>query len=103
MDSITGEATTPDASRAMKRLCRHWSHKYEVQFDDSSGVIQLNDVRLTMHAADDRLTVTLANPAGEVPQRLLGVVNEHLQRMAGDPLLQLRWFGRDAEASRHKE
>ena len=91
MNTITGEATTPDASRAMKRLCRHWSHKYEVQFDDSSGVIHLNDVRLTMHAAGDRLTVTLANPAGEVPQRLLGVVSEHLQRMAGDPALQVTW------------
>lgn len=88
-----GEALTPDAARVMRRLCRHWSHKFPVRFDDTSGEIQINDVQLAMRVAPDRLHVTLDNPAGDIPQRLPGVVAEHLVRMAGtEPPLQVDWL-----------
>ena len=88
-----GEALTPDAARVMRRLCRHWSHKFPVRFDDTSGEIQINDVQVAMRAAPDRLHVTLDNPAGDIPQRLPGVVAEHLVRMAGtEPPLQVDWL-----------
>ena len=91
MNSITGETATPDASRIMRRLCKHWSHKYTVDYDDSAGVIELNDVRVSLRALPDRLIVTLENPNAAIPQRLLGVVSEHLQRMAGEQVLDMRW------------
>ena len=76
----------------MRRLCRHWSHKFPVRFDDTSGEIQINDVRLAMRVAADRLLVSLENPAGEIPERLPGVVADHLIRMAGtDPPLPVIW------------
>lgn len=83
---IKGQAVTTDGARVMRRLCRHWSHKFNVRFDDSSGEIQLNDVKVSMRVQPDRLLVELENPSGEVPQRLTGVVADHLQRMAGEPL-----------------
>jgi hypothetical protein len=92
MSVINGEALTNDASRVMRRLCKHWSHKFEVQYDDHSGVIQLTDAKVTLHATPDRLSVTLENPAGEVSPRLPGVVAEHLQRMAGaDAVFDVKW------------
>ena len=91
MDSISGEAATTDASRVMRRLCKHWSHKYDVQFDDATGSIQLGDVRVILRAEPDRLVVTLENPVAEVPRRLLGVVSEHLQRMAGEQVFDVKW------------
>lgn len=92
MATIQGEALTADAARVMRRLCRHWSHKFTVRFDDTSGEIQINEVRLAMRVAPDRLLVTLENPDGEVPARLPGVVADHLVRMAGsDPPLQVQW------------
>lgn len=91
MQTINGEAATPDASRIMRRLCKHWSHKYPVQFDEATGVIELKDVRVTLRALPDKLLVSLENPQAEVPQRLLGVVSEHLQRMAGEQILDVRW------------
>ena len=91
MNSITGQTMTPDASRIMRRLCKHWSHKYPVQYDEAAGVIELKDVRVSLRALPDRLIVTLENPDAEIPQRLLGVVSEHLQRMAGDQVLDVRW------------
>jgi hypothetical protein len=89
---IDGEALTQDGARVMRRLCRHWSHKFTVRFDDATGEIQINEVQLAMRVATDRLHVTLENPAGEVPQRLPGVVADHLIRMAGtEPPLQVSW------------
>lgn len=92
MAQINGEAVTDDAARVMRRLCRHWSHKFVVRFDDHTGDIQINDVKLSMRVAPDRLHVLLENPAGEIPERLPGVVAAHLVRMAGtEPPLQVNW------------
>ncbi len=92
MSSISGEAATSDAPRIIRRLCKHWSHKFETQHDDSSGMIQLNEVKVTLRAEPGLVSVTLENPQGEVPQRLLGVVAEHMQRMAGaDVQLAVKW------------
>jgi len=92
MAQINGEAVTDDPARVMRRLCRHWSHKFVVRFDDQTGDIQINDVKLSMRVAPDRLHVLLENPAGEIPERLPGVVADHLVRMAGtEPPLQVNW------------
>jgi uncharacterized protein len=91
MRSYSGEVVTNDGARVMRRLCKHWSHKFTVQCDDIDGVIQLNDVRVTMRATPDRLHVQLVNPLAEVPERLKGVVAEHLQRMAGDQPFMVEW------------
>ena len=96
MDVITGEAATTEASRILKRLCKHWSHKFAVRFDDASGEIQLGDVRVLLRAAPERLFVTLENPQAEVPRRLMGVVADHLQRMAADSTLEVAWSEPDA-------
>ncbi|MFO1503295.1 MAG: DUF2218 domain-containing protein [Steroidobacteraceae bacterium] len=92
MAMLQGEARTADAARVMRRLCRHWSHKFAVRFDDHAGEIQINDVKLTMQVAADRLNLSLENPAGAIPDRLPGVVADHLVRMAGtEPPLQVQW------------
>ena len=92
MTIITGEAETTDAARVIRRLCKHWSHKYPVQIEDTSGVIQLNDVSVSLRAQPDCLHIALENPRGDVPMRLTGVVAEHLQRMAGpDCVLNIQW------------
>jgi uncharacterized protein len=91
MHTFTGEAATTDASRIMRRLCKHWGHKYPVECNDTRGVIQLNDVRVVLLAEPQHLSVTLENPEAPVPERLKGVVAEHLQRMAGDAILEVRW------------
>jgi len=92
MAKVKGEALTADGARVMRRLCRHWSHKFTVRFDDTSGEIQINEVQLAMRVEAERLDLTLENPAGEVPARLPGVVTDHLVRMAGsEPPLQVRW------------
>ena len=90
MHTFKGATPTTNASRIMRRLCKHWSHKYPVQVDDTNGVIELPNVRCTLQASADRLDITLEG-AEAVPERLKGVVAEHLQRMAGDETLAVHW------------
>jgi hypothetical protein len=89
--SARGEASTVNATKILRRLCKHWSHKYAVEFDDSDGTIQLRDTRCTLQAMPDRLRVTLASPDDAVLARMREVVAEHLQRMSGDEALAVRW------------
>jgi hypothetical protein len=97
MTRVTGEAATADAARVIRRLCRHWAHKFPVKFDDSSGEIQINEVCVAMRATAETLHVTLENPAGDVPARLPGVVADHLARMAGaESSLQVHWQAPEA-------
>ena len=92
MSQIQGQAVTADPARVMKRLCRHWSHKFQVRFDDLTGDIHINEVRLAMRADADRLDLLLENAAGEIPSRLPQVVTDHLVRMAGaDTPIEVRW------------
>lgn len=91
MNTIVGEARTTDAMRVIRRLCKHWSHKYEVQVGDAGGEIFLPTARVILRAEPERLLVTLENPLEEIPQRMTGVVGEHLQRMAGDAAFIVKW------------
>src|SRR5690606_13676221 len=96
MNVIRGVAQTDEASRIVRRLSRHWSHKYPVQMDETSGVIELPDVKLTLQAAAGQVEVTMEARAAEVPLRLTGVVAEHMQRMASEgQVLDVRWTGPD--------
>lgn len=92
MSRMEGEALTADSMRIIRRLCKHWGHKFTTQLDDASGSIQLNDVLVVLRAAPDRVFVSLENPQGEIPERIPGVVAEHMQRMAGaESPLEVRW------------
>jgi hypothetical protein len=90
--TILGEVAMTDAARVIRRLCKHWSHKYPVHLEEASGVIQLSDVQVSLRAEPDRMHIAIENPLGEVPWRLTGVVAEHLQRMAGaEQVLDIQW------------
>jgi hypothetical protein len=58
---------------------------------EEGGEIFLPTARVILKAQPDRLLVTLENPLEEIPQRMAGVVAEHLQRMAGDAAFVVEW------------
>ena len=37
MATSHGRAETPSARRYLTQLCKHWSHRFEVRFDDTTG------------------------------------------------------------------
>ena len=73
---------TPNASRYLQQLCKHWSHKFDVTFDPSQGRVALPTGIASMVASDDALTVSLTLNAGGDMARLRQVVADHLNRFA---------------------
>jgi len=91
MLSSTVQIQTSDPSRLIRRLCKHWSHRFEVDFDDHHGHIALGDTRCSLAAGDDSLTATLLSQDEAPLARMESVVAEHLQRMSADETFSFTW------------
>ncbi len=82
------EVATTQGSRYLQQLCKHWSHRFEVEFDAAQGLVQMNGAACRFAAGPDRLVLTLE---GEDLDRLTGVVTEHLKRFAFREELVVEW------------
>ena len=85
---------TANASRYLQQLCKHWSHKFETQFDERAGTISFDaDRRVALTADDAMLTMRLTTPDAETNVRMQNVVAEHLKRFAFREELVVDWTG----------
>jgi hypothetical protein len=84
MMGIIANATvaTEKGSRYMQQLCKHWSHKFPVDFDAKTGRVEMPNCLLVMTAHPERLNVSLDVAEGVDVARLKVVVAEHLDRFA---------------------
>lgn len=74
---------TPNASRYLQQLCKHWAHKMDVTFTPDVGSIAFpGGATLGMTAHADRLDLRLDVPHAGDLERMQGVVAEHLDRFA---------------------
>lgn len=80
--TITAHVPTPNASRYLQQLCKHWSHKFEVEFDAEKGAIAFPMGPISMVAQSDALVVTIEPTPDADVQRFKKVVAEHLDRFA---------------------
>jgi hypothetical protein len=73
---------TDKAARYMTQLAKHWSHKFEVRYDDTSAhfPLPLGLCRMTARGDGLDITVEAADEAGLA--RLEDVVAKHLDRFA---------------------
>lgn len=80
--TLTATVPTTNGSRYLQQLCKHWSHKFEVNFDPEQGVIAFPMGPIRMAAQPDALVVVLEpNPDADV-ERFKQVVADHLDRFA---------------------
>lgn len=91
MPTYRTDIVTDHGSRYLQQLCKHWSHKFPVDFDPTQGSIQLDAVRCTLKAQPDRLLVDLDGEDAAALPRLGEVVLEHIQRFAFRETLQAHW------------
>jgi hypothetical protein len=91
-----GSVRTSNASRYLQQLCKHWSHKFPVEFSPRQGVIALPLGSVAMVAEPERLDVTLSPTSGGDAETLRRVFEDHINRFAfrEAPLA----FGWDGEA-----
>lgn len=83
MSLTTARIATPNGSRYLQQLCKHWSHKFaETSFDAEAGRVPFDAERtLELRADPDGLDLALQAP-GDQQVRMQGVVIEHLRRFA---------------------
>jgi len=83
---------TDQAVRYMTQLAKHWSHKFEVSYDDISALIPLPLGTCSMLADPEGLDITIEAADLEGLARLEDVVAEHLLRFAfREPVARLAW------------
>ncbi len=91
MARSTAHVPTTAASRYLQQLCKHWGHKYPVDFDAKRGEITLPMGPVRMQALEQELTVELETEDAAGLDRFEHVVAEHLGRFAFRETLQFDW------------
>ncbi len=83
-DHAIARASVPaaDAAKYLQQLCKHWSHKLEVDLSDRKGVVRFPAAVVALEAGADTLLVTIEGDESETVQRMKGVVATHLDRFA---------------------
>src|SRR3954453_19751594 len=81
----TSHAIIPPAaaSRYLQQLCKHWTHKFAVEFTPEHGTIPFDETRrCTLYASPERLALRIDAADDATVERMQGVVIEHLMRFA---------------------
>jgi hypothetical protein len=82
MPATTALVPTANAEKYMKQLCKHWSHKLDVELAETTGIVRFGQAVATMEAKPDGLAVKIEAESGEVLEQMKGVVASHLDRFA---------------------
>ncbi len=74
---------TPAASKYLQQLCKHWSHKFSVEFTPEKGRVPFDaDRACDFSATADALTLRVEAADDEALSRTERVVIDHLKRFA---------------------
>ena len=92
MAKTTATVSTTHASRYLQQLCKHWAHKFTVEFTPESGRIDLGENRVVMlNASEQNLTATIEAPEATLEQ-MENVVSSHIVRFAFREELIFNWM-----------
>ena len=94
MPTANASVPTANAAKYMQQLCKHWSHKLEVDLSEQRGVVKFPTAVATFDARADGLQVTIEGAEGEAVERMKAVVASHLDRFAfREAPLRFDWQG----------
>jgi hypothetical protein len=82
MPIATASVPTANGGKYMQQLCKHWSHKLEVDLSEERGVVKFQTAVATFEPGPEALLVTIESEEGEAVERMKGVVASHLDRFA---------------------
>ncbi|MCA0964757.1 DUF2218 domain-containing protein [Salipiger bermudensis] len=92
MYETTAHITTRNASRYLQQLCKHWTHKFEVAFDQLHGTIDFGGGERTDLIADETgLRALVYADTPEAADKLAQVVENHLTRFAFREDISFDW------------
>ena len=90
MPNSVATISTPNASRYLQQLCKHFGHKVPVEFTPEKGQVTLPFGVCRMLADPDGLTLTLNSDIADLP-RLERVLGDHLARFAFREHPNIQW------------
>lgn len=93
MPASEARVATPEASRYLQQLCKHWSHKFAVEFTPQHGVVPFDTDRKCRFTADHgTLTMRIEAASDDALARTQATVENHLKRFAfRETLGDLAW------------
>ncbi|BCG94386.1 DUF2218 domain-containing protein [Mesorhizobium sp. 131-2-1] len=92
MPTSRADVATEHASRYLQQLCKHWAHKFPVEFDPNHGAIDLTSLGRTVLEADAKaLHIAVAADDATSLERLETVVADHIKRFAFREELAFDW------------
>jgi hypothetical protein len=93
MPSSNARVATANASRYLQQVCKHWSHKFAVEFTPERGRVPFADDRSCRFEAEPKaLVMHLEAPDEASLTRLQGVVVDHVKRFAfREDLSEVAW------------
>ncbi len=81
MAIVRGRANTASGSKYLQQLCKHWGHKFEVEFSKTRGQVRFPSAIATMDASADALLVSIETDDTESAERL-----KEYRRQASRPI-----------------
>lgn len=91
MPTSQADVATEHASRYLQQLCKHWAHKFPVEFDPSHGAIELTLGRTVLQADATALHIAVTSDEAGSLERLETVVADHIKRFAFREELTFDW------------
>lgn len=91
MTTSRASVATPNASRYLQQLCKHWGHRFAVTFTPEHGEIDFGDSSCVLDAQPDTLEIVVSGDA-EAMDGLEDAVADHVNRFAHkEGALQFGW------------
>jgi len=90
MSVAVARVPTAHASRYLQQLCKHWAHKFPVEFTTHNGRIEMSAGVLVLDADPEGLGLRLTTEPADL-ERMEGVVAAHLERFAFRETLAFDW------------
>ena len=82
MNVTIGRFATPNGSKFLQQLCKHFGHKREVSFTETEGTCAFDFGTAYMTADAEGLTVRFEYEVPEMLERAHMVIDKHLARFA---------------------
>ena len=93
MLQLVGTFATSNGSKYLQQLCKHFAHKIEVSFDETTGRIPFALGVAEVSATAEALTVRFADVADESRADAKSVIDRHLERFAfREGFIAMHWL-----------
>ncbi|MBL4811663.1 MAG: DUF2218 domain-containing protein [Rhodobacteraceae bacterium] len=82
MALLTGRFTTPNASKYIAQLCKHFAHRIATEHDANTGTAALPSGPASMIAHPDHLEIKIELADEALLGQAKSVIDSHLERFA---------------------